>query len=396
MPERMLEFIREELESIRSAGLYKEERVLLGPQQAYIKTAEGEALNFCANNYLGLANHPDIIQAAKNALDRYGYGMASVRFICGTQEVHKNLEERVSNFLETEDTILYSSCFDANAGLFETLLDENDAVISDRLNHASIIDGVRLCKAQRFRYNHADMGHLETQLKRAEKHRFRIVATDGVFSMDGDVAPLNEICELAKRYDAMVMVDDSHATGFFGPRGRGSLDYKNVLGRVDIITSTFGKALGGASGGFTSGKKEIVALLRQRSRPYLFSNSLSPVIAAATLKAIDLIAQSENLLEKLRENVSWFREKIQEAGFEIRSGDHPIIPIMLGDARLAHEMADQMLKEGIYVVGFSYPVVPKDQARIRIQISAAHEKEDLDRAVQAFKKVGNRLSILKS
>ena len=396
MPEKMIEFIREELESIRSAGLYKDERTLLGPQQVRLHTDDGEALNFCANNYLGLANHPEIIQEAKNALDRYGYGMASVRFICGTQEVHKNLEEQVAKFLETEDTILYSSCFDANAGLFETLLDNNDAVISDRLNHASIIDGVRLCKAQRFRYNHADMGHLETQLKRAEKCRFRIIATDGVFSMDGDVAPLGEICDLAERYDAMVMVDDSHATGFFGPRGRGSLDYKNVLGRVDIITSTFGKALGGASGGFTSGKKEIVALLRQRSRPYLFSNSLSPVIAAATVKAIELITESQHLLEKLRENVAWFREKIQQAGYEIRPGDHPIIPIMLGDARLAHDMANQLLAEGVYVIGFSYPVVPKDEARIRIQISAAHEKQDLDRAVQAFKTVGQRLNVLKS
>ncbi len=396
MPEKMIEFIREELESIRSAGLYKDERTLLGPQQVRLHTDDGEALNFCANNYLGLANHPEIIQEAKNALDRYGYGMASVRFICGTQEVHKNLEEQVAKFLETEDTILYSSCFDANAGLFETLLDNNDAVISDRLNHASIIDGVRLCKAQRFRYNHADMGHLETQLKRAEKCRFRIIATDGVFSMDGDVAPLGEICDLAERYDAMVMVDDSHATGFFGSRGRGSLDYKNVLGRVDIITSTFGKALGGASGGFTSGKKEIVALLRQRSRPYLFSNSLSPVIAAATVKAIELITESQHLLEKLRENVAWFREKIQQAGYEIRPGDHPIIPIMLGDARLAHDMANQLLAEGVYVIGFSYPVVPKDEARIRIQISAAHEKQDLDRAVQAFKTVGQRLNVLKS
>jgi glycine C-acetyltransferase len=396
MPERMTKFISEELESIREAGLYKEERVLQGPQQVRIQTTGGEVLNFCANNYLGLANHPDIIEAAKDALDRYGYGMASVRFICGTQEVHKDLEEQVAQFLETEDTILYSSCFDANAGLFETLLDEKDAVISDRLNHASIIDGVRLCKAQRFRYNHADMGHLETQLKRAEKCRFRLIATDGVFSMDGDVAPLNEICDLAKRYDALVMVDDSHATGFFGPRGRGSLDYKNVLGRVDIITSTFGKALGGASGGFTSGKKEIVTLLRQRSRPYLFSNSLSPVIAAATLKAIELITESSHLLEKLRDNVAFFRQKIQQAGFAIRPGDHPIIPIMLGDARLAHDMAEQMLKEGVYVIGFSFPVVPKDQARIRIQISAAHNKEDLDRAVQAFKKVGQRLNVLKA
>lgn len=394
MPDRMTEFIQEELESIQMAGLYKDERALLGPQQVHIQTAGGEALNFCANNYLGLANHPEIIQAAKNALGDYGYGMASVRFICGTQEVHKKLEGQVAKFLEMEDTILYSSCFDANAGLFETLLDQNDAVISDRLNHASIIDGVRLCKAQRFRYNHADMGHLETQLKRADKCRFRLIATDGVFSMDGDVAPLDKICDLAERYDARVMVDDSHATGFFGLRGRGSLEYKNVLGRVDIITSTFGKALGGASGGFTCGKKEIVALLRQRSRPYLFSNSLSPVIAAATLKAIELITESSHLQETLRENVSWFREKIQEAGFEIRPGDHPIIPIMLNDARLAHDMADQMLKEGIYVVGFSYPVVPKDQARIRIQISAAHKKEDLERAVQAFKKVGQQLKVL--
>jgi glycine C-acetyltransferase len=394
MPDRMTEFIKEELESIRSAGLYKDERALLGPQQVRIQIAGGEALNFCANNYLGLANHPEIIQAAKDALDRYGYGMASVRFICGTQEVHKKLEERVSKFLEMEDTILYSSCFDANAGLFETLLDKNDAVISDRLNHASIIDGVRLCKAQRFRYNHADIVHLETQLKRAEKCRFRLIATDGVFSMDGDVAPLDQICDLAERYDAMVMVDDSHATGFFGPSGRGSLEYKNVLGRVDIITSTFGKALGGASGGFTSGKKEIVALFRQRSRPYLFSNSLSPVIAAATLKAIQLISESPHLLETLRANVAWFREKIQEAGFEIRPGNHPIIPIMLNDARLAHDMAELMVKEGIYVVGFSYPVVPKDQARIRIQISAAHKKVDLERAVQAFKKVGQQLKVL--
>lgn len=391
----MTEFIAEELESIRGAGLYKAERVLQGPQQVSIKISQGEVLNFCANNYLGLANHPDIIQAAKDALDHYGYGMASVRFICGTQEVHKRLEQQVSQFLGTEDTILYSSCFDANAGLFETLLEKEDAIISDRLNHASIIDGVRLCKAQRFRYNHADMGHLETQLKRAQKHRFRIIATDGVFSMDGDVAPLDGICDLAEKYDAWVMVDDSHATGFFGPTGRGSLETKNVLGRVDIITSTFGKALGGASGGFASGRKEIVELLRQRSRPYLFSNSLSPVIAAATLKAVELITRSKHLLQKLRDNVDWFRQKITEVGFEIRQGDHPIIPIMLGDARLAHDMADQMLAEGVYVIGFSYPVVPKGEARIRIQISAAHEMADLKKAVQAFQVVGQRLNILK-
>jgi len=391
----MIESIRRELESIRDAGLYKDERVLVGPQQVRIKTTEAEVLNFCANNYLGLANHPEVIQAAKDALDQNGYGMASVRFICGTQQVHKRLEDAVSRFLGTEDTILYSSCFDANGGLFETLLDREDAVISDRLNHASIIDGVRLCKAQRFRYNHADMGHLETQLQRSGKHRFRIIATDGVFSMDGDVAPLNAICDLAEKYEACVMVDDSHATGFFGPSGKGSLDYENVLGRVDIITSTFGKALGGASGGFTSGRKEIIELLRQRSRPYLFSNSLSPVIAEATIKAIDLITGSDHLLKKLRDNVSWFRTKITAAGFKIRPGDHPIIPIMLGDARLAHDMADQLLAQGVYVVGFSYPVVPKGEARIRIQISAAHEMADLERAVKAFQTVGRRLNVLK-
>ena len=395
MSERMIESIRRELESIRDAGLYKDERVLVGPQQVRIKTTEAEVLNFCANNYLGLANHPEVIQAAKDALDQNGYGMASVRFICGTQQVHKRLEDAVSRFLGTEDTILYSSCFDANGGLFETLLDREDAVISDRLNHASIIDGVRLCKAQRFRYNHADMGHLETQLQRSGKHRFRIIATDGVFSMDGDVAPLNAICDLAEKYEACVMVDDSHATGFFGPSGKGSLDYENVLGRVDIITSTFGKALGGASGGFTSGRKEIIELLRQRSRPYLFSNSLSPVIAEATIKAIDLITGSDHLLKKLRDNVSWFRTKITAAGFKIRPGDHPIIPIMLGDARLAHDMADQLLAQGVYVVGFSYPVVPKGEARIRIQISAAHEMADLERAVKAFQTVGRRLNVLK-
>ncbi len=396
MSENMTQSIQKELESIREAGLYKDERVLLTPQQVRIRTAKGEVLNFCANNYLGLANDPKIIEAAKAALDHYGYGMASVRFICGTQDIHKQLEEKVTEFLQTEDTILYSSCFDANAGLFETLLDQQDAVISDRLNHASIIDGVRLCKAQRFRYNHADMDHLEAQLKRAEKCRFRIIATDGVFSMDGDIAPLGDICDLAEKYNAQVMVDDSHATGFFGPTGRGSIEHQNVLGRVDMVTSTFGKALGGASGGFTSGRKEIVALLRQRSRPYLFSNSLSPVIAATTLKALELITQSAHLVKKLQENTAYFRKEIQDAGFEIRPGEHPIIPIMLGDARLARDMADAMLAEGVYVIGFSFPVVPKDAARIRIQISAAHEKQDLDRAVQAFKTVGKRLNVLKS
>ena len=379
--------LRSELKTIHESGLYKDERILLSPQGVHLSTSHGQVLNFCANNYLGLANHPEILEFAHQALDQYGYGMASVRFICGTQDIHKQLEQSISTFLQTEDTILYSSCFDANGGLFETLLTEKDAVISDRLNHASIIDGVRLCKANRFRYNHADMGHLETQLQRAQKYRHRIIATDGVFSMDGDIAALEEICDLADRYDSMVMVDDSHATGFFGNTGRGSVEYRNVMGRVDIITSTFGKALGGASGGFTSGRKEIIDLLRQRSRPYLFSNSLAPVITATTIKAIDLISNSLGLIHKLRENVKYFCSAISAVGFEIRPGDHPIIPIMIGDASAAKNMADQLLKEGIYVIAFSYPVVPKDTARIRIQISAAHETADLDQAVSAFKKV---------
>lgn len=384
--------IRAELEQIRQAGLYKDERVLQSPQQTHITVPGGEVINFCANNYLGLANHPEILRAAKDALDRFGYGMASVRFICGTQEAHKRLERKISGFLRTEDTILYSSCFDANAGLFEALLSEKDAVISDKLNHASIIDGIRLCKAERRRFRHADMGHLETQLKKPA--RFRLIATDGVFSMDGDVADLAGICALAEQYGALVMVDDSHATGFFGPTGRGSIEYRGVMGRVDLITSTFGKALGGASGGFVSGKREIVEYLRQRSRPYLFSNSLSPVIAATTSAAIDLITRSGELIQKLQSNVGYFRDKIGQAGFDIRPGDHPIIPIMLGEARLAHDMAGALLKEGIYVIGFSHPVVPRNQARIRIQISAAHEREDLDRAVAAFRKVGKQLNVL--
>jgi glycine C-acetyltransferase len=394
LTENILETIRSELESIRASGVYNDERVLLSPQQVRIQIERGEVLNFCANDYLGLANHPEILESAKEALDLYGYGMASVRFICGTQDVHKQLEQAVSEFLGMEDTVLYSSCFDANGGLFETLLTEKDAVISDRLNHASIIDGIRLCKAARFRYNHADMNHLETQLKRAQKYRFRVIATDGVFSMDGDVASLDEICEMADRYDAIVMVDDSHATGFFGATGRGSIEYCNVMGRVQIVASTFGKALGGASGGFTAAANEVTSLLRQRSRPYLFSNSLSPVIAATTLKAVDLITRSPELVKKLRSNTAYFREKITSAGFDIRLGDHPIIPIILGDERLAGQMAAKMLDEGIYVVGFSYPVVPRGEARIRVQISAAHETQDLDRAVTAFQKVGGELGIL--
>ncbi|CCQ90893.1 2-amino-3-ketobutyrate coenzyme A ligase [Nitrospina gracilis 3/211] len=395
MDNKHLEFIRQELQDIREAGLYKEERTLLSSQHAHIRTGEGEVLNFCANNYLGLANHPEMIAAGKEALDRYGYGMASVRFICGTHEVHKELESKVSRFLGMEDTILYSSCFDANTGLFETLLTEKDALFSDRLNHASIIDGTRLCKAMRFRYNHSDMNHLETRLKKAaEKYRFKLIATDGVFSMDGDVARLKDLCDLADRYGATVMVDDSHATGFFGPTGRGSIENGEVMGRVGIITSTFGKALGGASGGFTSARREVVDLLRQRSRPYLFSNSLSPVIAAVTSKVIDFIDANQNLVKKLADNTRYFRERITQAGFAIKPGDHPIIPIMLGDARLAHQMADALLKEGIYVIGFSYPVVPKGEARIRLQISAAHETTDLDRAVDAFRKVGESFSVL--
>ena len=394
MPNDQLKHIQNELEEIRAAGLYKEERVLLSPQQAHIKTSGGEVINFCANNYLGLANHPDLIATGKEALDEYGYGMASVRFICGTSEIHKALENKVSKFLQAEDTILYSSCFDANAGLFETLLNEKDAIISDRLNHASIIDGTRLCKATRFRFNHSDMNHLETQLKRAEEKRFKMIATDGVFSMDGDVAVLGDICDLAEKYGAWVMVDDSHATGFFGPTGRGSIEYRKVMGRVDIITSTFGKALGGASGGFTTGRKEMVELLRQRSRPYLFSNSLSPVIAGVTLKVIDRIDQSPHLVQKLHANTAHFREQISRAGFDIRPGEHPIIPIILGEASLAHDMADRLLKEGIYVIGFSYAVVPKGEARIRIQVSAGHEISDLDQAVAAFKKIGSSLGLI--
>ena len=389
-----LETIRNELESIHAAGVYKDERILLSPQQAHIRTKHGEVLNFCANNYLGLANHPEILEAARNTLDQYGYGMSSVRFICGTQDVHKQLEESVAKFLGMEDAILYSSCFDANGGLFETLLTEQDAVISDRLNHASIIDGVRLCKVSRFRYNHADMNHLETQLKRAQKNRFRMIATDGVFSMDGDVAPIKEICELAKRYQAIVMVDDSHATGFFGATGRGSIEYQDALGEVQIITSTFGKALGGASGGFTAASHELVSLLRQRSRPYLFSNSLSPVIAATTLKAIELIAHSPDLIRKLQDNTLFFRKEIEEAGFDIRPGSHPIIPIMLGEEHLAKTMADKLLAEGVYVIGFSHPVVPRGQARIRVQISAVHEREDIDQAVAAFQKIGRELGVI--
>ncbi len=385
MTEAFRKHLSSELQSIRDAGLYKTERVITTHQRAHIATQErSEALNLCANNYLGLADHPEILEAAHRAVDEWGYGAASVRFICGTQSVHKQLEAAVSHFFGSEDTILYSSCFDANGGLFETLLGPEDAVISDQLNHASIIDGIRLCKAQRYRYANNDMADLEARLKEASSARFRLVATDGVFSMDGIVANLPGICDLADKYDAMVMVDDSHATGFFGPTGRGTPEYHGVMDRVDIITSTLGKALGGASGGFTTGRKEIVELLRQRSRPYLFSNSVCPVIARTTLRVLEMLEDSTALRDKLAENTAHFRDGMTARGFDIRPGDHPIVPIMLGDATLAVRMADRLLQEGVYVIGFSYPVVPKGAARIRVQVSAAHSTRDLDRAMDAF------------
>ena len=388
----------EQLAGIRAAGLYKTERRLLSPQGARIRVAQAqgpdEVLNLCANNYLGLANHPEIIRAASEGLRDHGYGMASVRFICGTQNLHKELEQALSGFLRTGDTILYSSCFDANTGLFETLLDERDAVISDALNHASLIDGIRLCKAKRLRYAHSDMEQLEAALKDASSCRLRLIATDGVFSMDGDLATLDRIVELADRYDAAVVVDDSHATGVLGNKGRGTPDHFGVADRVDLITSTLGKALGGASGGFTSGRPEIIELLRQRSRPYLFSNSVPPVIAAAALRAVSLVTEGEALRAALRENAAFFRAQLTALGFNLVPGRHPIIPVMLGEARLATDMADRLLQEGIYVIGFSYPVVPQGQARIRVQMSAAHTQEQLERAVGAFAKVGRDLDVI--
>ncbi len=382
------------LTNIRQSGLYKAERVLSSPQGARVSVQGQEMLNFCANNYLGLANHPTLIAAAKEGLDQYGFGLSSVRFICGTQTIHKQLEAKIAQFLGTEDAILYSSCFDANGGLFETLLDADCAVISDALNHASIIDGIRLSKAQRYRYAHSDMADLEAALQSSQSVKRRLIATDGVFSMDGNVANLGAICDLADRYNAMVMVDDSHATGFFGPTGRGSIEHCGVMGRVDIITSTLGKALGGASGGFTAGRRAIVELLRQRSRPYLFSNTLAPVIVYTSLKALDLIEQSDDLRVRLNENTQYFRQKMTEHGFAITPGVHPIVPIMLYDAHLAQAMAEDLLKEGIYVIGFSYPVVPKGQARIRVQISAAHTRAHLDRCIQEFCKVGRHYSLI--
>jgi len=384
-----------ELASIKDAGLFKAERIILGPQAARIKVKDGEVINFCANNYLGLSSHPKIVEAARKGLDQWGYGLSSVRFICGTQDIHKQLERKISGFLGMDDTILYSSCFDANCGLFEAILTEADAVISDQLNHASIIDGVRLCKADRKRYKNSDMNDLEDQLKECKNHRLRLIATDGVFSMDGYIAKLGEICDLAEKYDAIVMVDDSHATGFVGKTGRGTPEHHNVMGRVDIITSTLGKALGGASGGFTAARQEIVDFLRQRSRPYLFSNTLPPPIVMAALTVIDLLKETTHLRDKLEENTKYFRAKITEAGFAIRAGTHPIVPVMLGDAKLASDVARDLLAEGIYVIGFSYPVVPKGEARIRVQISAGHEREHLEKAIAAFTKVGRKHGVIK-
>ena len=388
------DIIDNEIKSIREAGLYKGERQILGPQAAEIEVEQGAVVNFCANNYLGLSSSPWVMEAARQALDEYGYGMSSVRFICGTQDLHKSLEKAISRFFGTDDAILYSSCFDANGGLFETLLTDADVVISDELNHASIIDGIRLCKAERQRYRNADMGHLEEILKECGRFRVRMIATDGVFSMDGTIAPLDGVCALAEKHNALVMVDDSHATGFMGKTGRGTPEYHGVMDKVDVITSTLGKAMGGASGGFTTGRGEIIELLRQRSRPYLFSNSLPPPIVAASIAAFGHIGETTELRDRLEENTRYFREAMTAKGFNIKKGTHPIVPIMLGDAKLAHDVAHDMLAEGVYVVGFSYPVVPKGQARIRVQISAAHTKKHLDRAVEAFKKVGKKHGIV--
>ncbi|MEW6160268.1 MAG: glycine C-acetyltransferase [Verrucomicrobiota bacterium] len=388
MTESFSNFLKAELESIRAAGLYKSERIITSPQSAWITVADGrKVLNLCANNYLGLANHPDVIAAARSSLDARGFGLASVRFICGTQDLHKELETRLTRFFGTEDTILYPSCFDANGGLFETLLKEEDAIISDELNHASIIDGIRLCKAARFRYRHNDMSDLEAQLEASRKHRFRLIATDGVFSMDGTIANLPAICDLARQYEAQVMIDDAHAAGFLGRTGRGTPEHTGASGRIDVITGTLGKAMGGASGGYSTGRKEIVELLRQRSRPYLFSNTVAPSIVAATLKVLDLLEASTELRDRLMENTRHFREGLERIGLQIKPGTHPIVPIMLGDAVLAQKMAARLLEKGIYVIGFFYPVVPKGAARIRTQLSAAHTREDLDLALEAFASV---------
>lgn len=393
---KLKEHLQEELEAIKVDGLFKSERIIEGEQGAEIMVNGQKVLNFCANNYLGLSSHPKVIEAAKKTLDTHGFGMSSVRFICGTQDIHKELEQKIADFLGTEDTILYAAAFDANGGVFEPLLTADDAIISDSLNHASIIDGVRLCKAQRFRYNNNDMADLEEQLKKAsETARFKIIVTDGVFSMDGYVAQLDKICDLADKYDALVMVDECHATGFIGKTGRGTHELNNVMGRVDIITGTLGKALGGAMGGFTTGRKEIIEMLRQRSRPYLFSNSLAPSIVGASIAVFDLLEESTDLRDKLENNVKYFKKGIKEAGLEIKDGDSAIVPVMLYDAALSQKFADRLLEEGIYVIGFFYPVVPKGQARIRVQLSAAHETEHLDKAIAAFAKVGKELGVIK-
>lgn len=398
MNETLKPVLESEIQSIKDAGLYKKERIITSPQGAEIAISTGETvLNFCANNYLGLSSHPKVIEAAKKAIDSHGYGMSSVRFICGTQDIHAELEKKVSEFLETEDTILYAACFDANGGVFEPLLNAKDAIISDTLNHASIIDGVRLCKAMRYRYVHNDMADLEKQLQQADADgaEQKIIVTDGVFSMDGTIAQLDKICDLADKYKALVMVDECHSTGFMGKTGRGTIEYCDVFGRIDIITGTFGKALGGASGGFTSGRKEIIEMLRQRSRPYLFSNTLAPSITGASIAVLDLLSETTELRDKLESNTKYFREKMTAAGFDIKPGDHPIVPIMLYEAKLSQQMAEKLLDHGIYVIGFYYPVVPKGQARIRVQISAAHDREHLDRAIDAFTQVGKELGVLK-
>ena len=387
--------LRKELDQIREDGLYKEERIITSPQGAVIKTTKGdEVINFCANNYLGLSSHPRVVEAAKKTIDEYGYGMSSVRFICGTQTIHKELEASISEFLGTEDTILYAAAFDANGGVFEPILGKGDAIISDQLNHASIIDGVRLCKADRYVYKHNDMSDLEEKLKESAGANNRIIATDGVFSMDGTIAQLDKICDLAEKYDALVMSDECHSTGFIGKTGRGVHEYRDVMGRVDIITGTLGKALGGASGGFTAARQEIVDMLRQRSRPYLFSNTLAPAITGASIEVLKLLSETTELRDKLESNTHYFREKISEAGFDIKAGEHPIVPVMLYDAKVSQIFADKLLERGIYVIGFYYPVVPKGQARIRVQLSAVHEKDHLDRAIDAFTEVGKELNVI--
>jgi glycine C-acetyltransferase len=395
MNEKLVKRIGREIEEIKASGLYKTERIISSPQGAEITVNGKTVLNFCANNYLGLSSHPRVVEAAHKAIDSHGYGMSSVRFICGTQDIHKELEKKIAEFLGTEDTILYAACFDANGGVFEPLFNEDDAIISDALNHASIIDGVRLCKAQRFRYEHNNMNDLEAKLKEAAGCRARIIVTDGVFSMDGTIAQLDKICDLADKYDSIVMIDECHASGFMGKTGRGTHEYRGVMGRIDIITGTLGKALGGASGGFTSGRKEIVDLLRQRSRPYLFSNTLAPSITGASITVLDMLSETTELRDKLERNTKYFRTKMTAAGFDIKFGEHPIVPIMLYEAVTAQNFASKLLDEGIYVIGFFFPVVPKGQARIRVQLSAAHEHHHLDKAISAFTKIGKELKVLK-